>query len=334
MKHARQLLSYSLATSLVLLGLSARTASAKQYVLIVLDTTGSMGEAFSPTQTRLQKAQQNINDFLALPFPMDTEFALWFFSDLDRVIKVDFTAGDPGKAAVLDAVAKATAAGNTPLARAMCKAVDALVTRVLMSPPDSRMVMLMHLETDGEENNTPMDDQCGGPPSTLLKPPFSTTPPPPSWQALTYQKVCTLSTNPSGSGDACAMHKIPSLIVDIDQIFSSITMLTSSAPNREPANRSRTGLAAATIPPGIDAAFFSTLTHDTQGTYTSITAQSPTPIPGDTNHDGCVDILDRSQVLQDFGTRGNGSDDFNHDLVVDILDLSVVQQHFGQCVQP
>jgi len=318
---------------LVLLGLSARTASAKQYVLVVLDTTGSMGEAFSSTQTRLQKAQQDINEFLALPFPADTEFALWFFSGLDNTVKVDFTAGDAGKAAVLAAVPTATAGGSTPLAHVMCKAVDALVARVLASPADPRTVMLMRLETDGDENSTPMGDQCWGPPSTLTKPPFSTTPPPISWQALTYKKVCTLSADPASSAAACVTDPTLSLVVDIDQIFSSITMPLSSAPS-EPASRARTGLAAATIPPGIDAAFFSTLTHDTQGTYASITAQSPTPIPGDANRDGCVDILDRSQVQQDFGTRGNGSDDFNHDLVVDILDLSVVQQHFGQCVQP
>ena len=53
-----------------------------------------------------------------------------------------------------------------------------------------------------------------------------------------------------------------------------------------------------------------------------------TPIPGDLNNDGVVNVLDLSILLSNFGTA-NSVADINKDGTVNILDLSVLLSHYS-----
>jgi hypothetical protein len=60
----------------------------------------------------------------------------------------------------------------------------------------------------------------------------------------------------------------------------------------------------------------------------------PTPISGDVNGDGSVDVVDLLWLVQAFGTyRGDpgfiGACDFNNDDSVDVVDLLYMVENFG-----
>lgn len=53
-------------------------------------------------------------------------------------------------------------------------------------------------------------------------------------------------------------------------------------------------------------------------------------LPGDTNGDQTVDLVDLNNVRNDFGSTGEGiAGDTNHDGVVDLTDLANVRNFFG-----
>jgi hypothetical protein len=310
-------------------GMTAHTASAKQLVLVILDTTGSMTGGSIPPFTRMEVAKRRINSFLASTFDPDTEIALWFFSGTGHRVIRDFAVGAAAKSAIIASVTAATPSGDTPLAHTVCLGVDAIVNRGIATLADTLQI---YLASDGEENNTDPSDQCFGPGSSDANPPFTMG----SWQNKVYNKVC--SGDPSSPG-ACGISHGFSYVIDVDQLFGFVPpSLSSGLPNLEPGRHTKDLFPSLAPPRSLDEVLFFTLAQVTGGTYTAITPQTPLsvvfPVPGDANRDGCVNTLDRSQVLQDFGTRGNGFDDFNHDGVVNTLDLQTVLQHFGQCNVP
>jgi hypothetical protein len=67
----------------------------------------------------------------------------------------------------------------------------------------------------------------------------------------------------------------------------------------------------------------------TDGVFAGVVeyAKLSTPLEGDTNHDGIVDIDDLNNVRNNFGGKGLGDTDGNGD--VDIDDLNNVRNHFG-----
>jgi hypothetical protein len=309
-----------------------QTASAKEYILVVLDTTGSMGTLSLGGATRLQVAKDLIASRLAGFTDATNEYALWYFEGATSTEILPFAIGNAAKANVITTSATAVLGGSTPLAHTICSAVDALVARGI--PSDVRRIMLA---TDGEENNTNPLDQCGGVGSTVLTDiPFDD----PSWQNKVLRKLCTGDASDPDLG-FCGFSTDLALVIDVAQIFdfTPVTGFAASRPRAtpvlEPASRLRS-VSAVAPPVNIDQEFFTAITQITNGTYTGVTPQTPPDqvflAPGDANHDGCVTLLDRTQVLRDSGTPGNGFDDFNHNGIVDNSDLQVVLQHVGECV--
>lgn len=327
MRQRIQISLCTLAVSVGLLGATAHLADAREVVLVVLDTTGSMATA-SSGGTRLQVAQANIVNFLTPPSSSpDNLYALWFFDGTTYRIIDDFATGDTAKNRVIaDVRALPVPGAATPLAGTLCAGVDALRDHSL--PAD---IKRMFVASDGEENNTSMSDPCFGPASTIDTPPFSGPPPvttPASWQWKVYNKVC------SGAPDSAGFCPGSSEIIDVVQIFDFASVTGHSLVRTEAGGHTADRFAAVTPSSNLDTALFSSLAHATHGVYRAITLSTPpavaNPIPGDANGDGCVDLQDRTQVINDSGTPGNGIDDFNFNGTVDNADLETVLQHAGQ----
>jgi len=317
----------TLAAALALLGASAHTASANEHVLVVLDTTGSMTLGSTPGLTRLDVAKARISTFLDTVPSVTSEYALWFFEGTTFTRVFSF-ADHKTAAQVKAAVLAATTGGLTPLAHSVCAAVDELINYL----PSEFHSKRIYLATDGAENNSPVTDQCFGPSSGTVYPTLTVG----SWQWKVRNKACTGNANTPGVCSGGVPGGGLTLIVDVDHLFDFVpTMSASSALSLEGGGRSRGTLSAVVVlpPPNSDAAFFRGLSRETRGRYTGITpSTSPsvaTPIPGDVNGDGCVNIQDRALVLQQYGTPGNGAD-LNHDGIVNTFDLQTVLQNFGR----
>jgi von Willebrand factor type A domain/Dockerin type I domain len=322
---------FMIATAMLLLGASSRTAKADEHVLVLLDTTGSMTLGSSGGLTRLEVGKARIASFLDTVPSVTSKYSLWFFegSTYTRI----FSFADNKTAAEVKArVLTATTGGLTPLAHSVCAAVDELIN-YLPSEFHSKRV---YMATDGEENNSPVTDQCYGPSSTTLYPTLTIG----SWQWKVRNKACTGDASIPG---LCAGGVPPggfTLIIDVDHLFDFVPLMSASTSAvLEGAGRSRGTLAtaAAAPPANADAAFFGGLAKETKGRYAGITPATPlaqaTPQPGDVNLDGCVNINDRALVLQQYGTPGTSAD-LNRDGIVNIFDLQTVLRNFGRgCVK-
>jgi len=329
MKRLIQTFFGTLATALALLGASAHTASAGTHVLVVLDTTGSMDLPSVPGKTRLQVAKERAVAYLSAAAPADNEYALWFFEGSSYHPIYRF-ADHRSRTDLITQINLAVTGGSTPLAHTVCAAVDELINYLPAEFHDKKIL----LETDGEENNSPMADQCFGPSSTTAYPVLDSG----SWQWKLRNKACTGDANIPG---ICAGGVPPgniTLTIEVDLLFGFVPTFSASASaasRRDGGSHARDRFAVVAVPPlNSDAAFFSGLASETHGRFTAITPSTPpavaTPVPGDANADGCVNIQDRALVLQQFGTAGSA--DFNRDGIVDSFDLRTVLQNFGRCV--
>jgi hypothetical protein len=330
MKRSISVMSRTLAITLLLLGTKVHTASASEHILVILDTTGSMATLSIGGNTRLQVAKELLQSQLLGFSDAANEYALWFFDGADFREIVPFGVGNAGRTQVINQIATAVPGGATPLAHTICAGVDALAGRG--APSDTRRIILA---SDGEENNTfpgPPPDQCWGTGSTTLTAiPFDDN----SWQNRVLKKLCTGDANSVGIG-ACEFLTDLSFVVDVNQIFDFHAVTGSAVSPLEPGNHLSRAAIVVLPPPNIDQAFFSAITDITNGSYRGVTPQTPPETillaPGDANHDRCVTLVDRMQVLTDSGTPGNGFDDFNHNGIVDNSDLQTVLQHLGECI--
>ncbi len=309
-------------TALGLVGAAAHTASANEHVVVLLDTTGSMSAASIPGFTRLQVAKQRINAFLDVVPSTATEYSLWFFDGPGFRRIISFS-DHKTRADVKAAVATAVAGSTTPLAHTVCAAVDELINYLPNELHDKRIV----LQTDGAENNSPSTDQCFGPPSPTVYPTLQ----PGSWQWKVRNKACTGDATIAGPCDGGTSSF--SLIVDVGMLFDFVpSFAAQSLPLFENGPRTHDRFASVAAV-NADAAFFAGLAQETGGQFLGITPNTPpaaaAPQPGDANVDGCVNITDRSLVLQQFGTA-NPATDFNRDGIVNTFDLQTVLQNFGK----
>ncbi len=306
--------------------LAPLAAQADEHVLILLDVTGSMGAGSIPGMTRIQVAKQRLSDFLDIVPSQPTRYAFWTFEGTGFTQVYGFS-DNRSAAEVKAAVNLATLGGVTPLAGSVCSAVDALINFL----PDEFHTKRIQMASDGDENSTPNADQCFGPSSASVYPTLDVN----SWQWKVRNKACTGNANAPGP---CAGGIPPSgltLIVNIDHLFDFVNGPTMSlAPDLETA-QSRTGFAAAARV-SVDEAFFRGLSQESKGRYQAITPSTPLtqalPVPGDATSDGCVNVLDRSAVLQQFGQKvaPGTPTDFNRDGVVNIFDYNTVLQNFGR----
>ncbi|NMO19986.1 VWA domain-containing protein [Pyxidicoccus fallax] len=310
-------------------GLYSSAAMADEHVLVLLDVTGSMTLQSVPGKTRLQVAKDNINNFLDTVAPTPRKYAFWKFSGTAATPVFNFS-DNKTAAEIKAAVNLATAGGNTPLAHSICAGIDHLLAFL----PNDFHIKRVYLATDGEENTTPVADQCHGP--------FSANPYPNldagSWQWKVRNKACTGFANEPGPCGVLLPPYPPGLtmIVDIDHLFTDTVPFAAAARSEglEDAELT-TGLSAAASL-NEDATFFKGISQETKGRYASITPSTPpsqaAPLPGDANLDGCVNVTDRSLVLSLYGkTVPAGTPaDFNRTLVVDSYDHQTVLNNFGR----
>jgi len=311
-------------------GVGVRSARADEHVLVLLDVTGSMTLGSIPGMTRMDVAKARMSTFLDTVPATPTRYAFWTFSGSTFTEVFDFTAGRTA-ADVKGAVLAAVPGGLTPLAGSVCAAVDELINFL----PNDFHTKRIYMATDGEENNTPNVDQCFGPPSATVYPNLTVG----SWHWKVRNKACTGNANTPG---VCSGGVPPgglTLIVDVDHLFDFVPTMSSASLLSLEGGKAARGTATFAAGPQIssassDSAFFAGLSGETHGRYIGITPSTPpaqaTPLPGDANGDGCVNVQDRALVLQQFGTPGNGNTDFNRDGIVNTFDLQTVLQNFGR----
>jgi hypothetical protein len=318
-------LSLSILTAAALLT-AARTARADEHVLVLLDTTGSMTVTSSGGATRFAVAKSRIATFLDTVPSQPTKYALWFFEGNTYTPVYNF-ADNRTAAQVKAAVLAATTGGMTPLAHSVCAAVDELINYL----PSEFHSKRIYMATDGEENNSPAIDQCAGPSSATVYPTLAVN----SWQWKVRNKACTGNATTPGPCSSGIPPAGITLIVDVDHLFDFVPSLAAvdTLALESGGKRSSAGAFAVAPPVNSDAAFFGGISSLTHGRYAGITPSTPPaqaqPVPGDANVDGCVNINDRALVLQQYGTRGNGTD-FNRDGVVNVFDLQTVLQNYGR----
>jgi hypothetical protein len=332
---------------------TASAALAEENALILIDQSGSMNALSTPVLTKRAVAKTMAHAFVD-EFHADREYALWTFRNSSYTEVIPFSA-HATKAEVHAAIdALVMPSGSTPMAKAICDAVDSLIAYEADDPsiPDKRIVLL----SDGLENSTPNFDQCYGPPSTSVPPADFTVN---SWQWKVLNKARTGSA--TVAIDPFPFH----VIIDVDALFQFIPTAAMSSfaagpgpslpgpvmpgpiptpgiipsPQIPPIEILPTLTVGSAIPitaplvkghPGLP--FYAKLTGQTTGRYREIDGTKPLPQLGDITGDSCVDSADVQKVSASFGqTVARGSKaDLNRDRKVDFYDYLTVVQNMGE----
>jgi len=285
-----------------------------------------------PGKTRLQVAKERVAAYLdSVPTSPTNRYSLWTFQN-NGYIPVFHLAQNKSRAEIKSYINGLTAAGDTPLAGTICSAVDELIKYLPNEYHDKRI----YLVTDGAENNTDPTDQCFGPYSSTT---YDQGLEENSWQWKVRNKVCTGEATTPGPCNGPPPYNL-SFIMDVDLLFTEYVPFGPSVDSvTEEKGPSFTSSPASTTT-NPDAIFFSGLSAASGGKYTTITPTTPpaqaTPQPGDANLDGCVNITDRSLVLQYYGQSvPTGTPvDFNRDNIVNVYDYNTVMQNYGRGCTP
>ncbi|EPX59892.1 hypothetical protein D187_002636 [Cystobacter fuscus DSM 2262] len=290
----------------------------EQHTLIVVDGSGSMAAVRTDGTTRFQEAIRRAKQLVSAPMGINRYFSIWMFHGSTYTSVQAFQ--DP--ATTLNTLNQMTLpGGSTPLAHAVCDAVDVLLA-YKKGDPAVVATKVLHLVSDGEENSTPSSAQCYGPPSATDFPNLT----PNSWEWKVRNKLRTGKPDGSGAGG------LP-VVLDVTVLngYVSFAGTGSSVPEF-----SEKGELVASRSVANMANFFSFLqglSAETGGSYTTIVDSRPAPVFGDTNQDYCVDATDYNLVLNNYGFTvppANPAADLNLDNVVDYYDYMLVVNNQGQ----
>jgi hypothetical protein len=309
----------------------ASAAHADRKMLVLIDASGSMSTVRADLTTRFAAAKARAASKIADQATLGLDaVAVYTFSDTTSTLQTTQIAGgfvDPATAITtvngLDLFT--VGGGNTPLAGAMCDAVDVLTAQ-------GATTSILELASDGEENFTPSTNPCFGPFSAVSTPPYSAG----SWQNLVYNKV----------NDAGVQVQID--LFDpgpIDGFAARLTAMTDpegalTAQTRAISAFSMMTAAAAADGPPTLADFFTQIAVISGGRLTLIEDTVPgLPVAGDVTGDSCVDRRDALAVARAFGQSGSPQDipfDLDLDGTVGYADYAFVLTHFtpGGCGVP
>ena len=298
---------------------SAPARAADYKVLVLIDASGSM-VASAAGGTRFDAAKQEaLNDLDLISGPLtgtDTlRVAVYTFSCInlpcapgEEVLHRHTGASDADAFVTYLAATSALSnlnvethvSGWTPLAGAMCSAVDKLVAV-------SATNRILSVSSDGEENATP-GLPCGGDLYTGPLPYPGT-----SWQARTINYFSGKGVVPSINMFALPPFLRAPTAPDPEGILTPEARLRAATPS------AITGLTPLEE-------FFTTLALATGGTLDTIYDDQPLPVPGDLNGDRCVDRTDTILVARQFGPLvlpADGRHDLNMDRTVDFTDYRI-----------
>lgn len=325
MNNVRNLLIGFAAVLATVAGASAAHADRKMLVLI--DASGSMSTVRADTQTRFAAAKARALDQIGVQAGIGLDaVAVYTFSDTTSTLQTVGGFVDPNVAitAITNLDLFTVGGGNTPLAGAMCDAVNALQAVTATEK-------ILEVASDGEENFTPNTNPCFGPFSTDPNPPYSAG----SWQNLVFNKV-------AGAGIAVQIDLFdPGPITTFAARFATMTDPEGAltAQTRAVSAFSMMAAAVGEGPPTL-ADFFTQIALVSGGRLTVIQDTVPTlPVTGDFTGDGCVDRSDALAVARAFGRSGSPQDipfDLNLDGTVGFTDYASVVTHFtpGGCGVP
>jgi hypothetical protein len=316
-------------TAVVATAVGASAAHADRKMLVLIDASGSMSTVRADLTTRFAAAKARAASKIADQAALGLDaVAVYTFSDTTSTLQTTQVAGgfvDPSTAITtvngLDLFT--VGGGNTPLAGAMCDAVDVLVAQ-------GATTSILELASDGEENFTPATNPCFGPFSTISTPPYSAG----SWQNLVFNKV----------NDAGIQVQID--LFDPGPIDGFMARLAAAQdPEAGLTAQVRaigafSAMAAATDGPPTLADFFTQIAIISGGRLTVIEDTVPgLPVAGDVTGDSCVDRRDALAVARTFGQSGPPQDnpfDLDLDGTVGFSDYAFVVSHFtpGGCGVP
>lgn len=301
------------------------TAHADRKMLVLIDASGSMSITRADAQTRFEAAKARALDQIGVQAGLGLDaVAVYTFSDTTSTLQTPGGFVDPNIAitAITGLDLFTVGGGNTPLAGAMCDAVDAL-TAVTATEK------ILEVASDGEENFTPSTHPCFGPFSTDPNPPYSAG----SWQNLVYNKV-------AGAGIAVQIDPF-----DPGPVTGLMALSASGDPEAQLTATNRLLAAGATLaaagdgPPTLQD-FFTQIALVSGGRLTVIEDTSPQlPVIGDFTANSCVDRADAIALARTFGQSGSPQDvptDLDLDGKVGFSDYALELKRFtpGGCGTP
>jgi len=134
--------------------------------IILLDRTGSMMAVTSNGQTRCERALQTVKDEVVIFFnnaPMGSSLAVWTFAGTAPTALTAGFVGETEASQALEGLNPVGCQNLTPLAESICDAVDFLLATFPTAPWPT---LEISISSDGNENNTDINDECHGPHST------------------------------------------------------------------------------------------------------------------------------------------------------------------------
>ena len=309
----------------------ASAAHADRKMLVLIDASGSMSIQRADLQTRFDAAKARALDQIGVQAGLGLDaVAVYTFSDTTSTLQTPGGFVDPNVAitAITGLDLFTVGGGNTPLAGAMCDAVDALNAVTATEK-------ILEVASDGEENFTPPTHPCFGPFSTTSAPPYS----PGSWQNLVLSKVSLAGI--AVQIDLFDPGPITTLAARFSTSFDPEAGLTTQARALSAFSMmaAPAAVAAEDGPPTLKE-FFTEIARATGGRLTVVEDTTPTlPVAADFTGDGCVDRADALAVARTFGRTGAPQDnatDLNLDGTVGFADYAAVLTRFtpGGCGVP
>jgi hypothetical protein len=292
---------------------AASSAVADRRMVVLIDASGSMTTPRNNSDgrgaNRFEAAKSLAGGRVSEQAGVDTTLRVAVYTFRGSATLLPHTSGFVDYNLALDEIEALNSAtdvgGSTPLAGAMCEAVDVLAAT-------DATTQILQVSSDGQENSTPLGTPCQG---TVFT---GTVTDPSQYPADSYQaRVLNYITNTS------------SVIVKVD-LFQSSQITFTPGPDQEgisfPGVRSLITATSATAGLNPLENFFTFLTQATGGQLIIANDEEQLPVSGDLNDDRCVDRADAILVARAFGPIAppkDGRFDLTLDRTVDFADYQL-----------